>query len=208
MIFIFGLILNNGHKLLKKRKSKKKLIDRRSLNKLKHDFKIITGESAFLMRTGFFVVFGMSINLKALIDLEVILIGTIIILLLYLIRYINFKFIVKSDTFPEVLLAPRGLITILLFYQIPIHYRITNFSVEILSFVIIVTSLIMAGAIMFSPRISAENLTVIDIGLTPMEDDFVDDEDDNTDEIKSPPATRIDVPWDSSTELNAKNENI
>ncbi len=207
MIFIFGLILNNGHKMLKRRRpDRKEIINKRSLNKLKHDFKIITGESAFLMRTCFFVVFGMSINLKALVDLEVVLIGTIIILLLYLIRYVNFKFIVKADTFPEVLLAPRGLITILLFYQIPVHYRISNFSVEILSFVIIVTSLVMAGAIMFTPRMSAEDLTVIDIGLTPMEDDVIDDDAVATHSSRPAVEGRIEVPWDDPTELDANKD--
>lgn len=169
MVFIFGIILNNAHKIL--RKTKRKVLDMPSLFKLKHDFKIITGESAFLLRTCFFVVFGMSINIPALFDLQVVIIGTIIILFLYLIRYINFKLFIKTDVVPEIFLAPRGLISILLFYQIPKHYEITNFSVEILSFVIIVSSIVMSLAIMFTPKIKLDNLTVIDIGLTPMEEE-------------------------------------
>ncbi|OYT15527.1 MAG: sodium:proton exchanger [Bacteroidetes bacterium 4572_77] len=172
MIFIFGLILNNGHKMTKKINYNQRFIENSSLKKLKHDFKIITGESSFLMRTCFFVIFGMSINLRAILEIEVIVVGSIIVILLYLIRFINFKLFIKTDVFPEVFLAPRGLITILLFYQIPAYYQIESFSVEILSFVIIVTGLVMSLALIFTPSIKAEELTVIDIGLAPVSEDF------------------------------------
>jgi hypothetical protein len=136
------------------------------------------------MRTCFFVVFGMSMNLRALIEIEVVLIGSIIVLLLYLIRYINFRVLIKSDVFPEIFLAPRGLITILLFYQIPVHYQITNFSVEILSFVIIVTSLIMSIAIIVTPKIKPYDLMIIDIGLAPVNrESTLDEEEENINKL-------------------------
>jgi Kef-type K+ transport system membrane component KefB len=169
MIFIFGLIINND-KIITRFKLNR-LIDLKTIPKIKHDFKIITGESAFLIRTFFFLVFGMSIDVGGLFDVRVIVIGTIIVILLYLIRFLNFRLLLKTDVFPEILLAPRGLITILLFYQIPMDIQIKELSIEILSFVIIVTGLIMMAALIFTPNIKPKEMTIIDIGLAPAEDD-------------------------------------
>ncbi|NNF01606.1 MAG: hypothetical protein HKN22_02890, partial [Bacteroidia bacterium] len=50
--------------------------------------------------------------------------------------------------FPELFIAPRGLITIILFLSIPASYHIDRFSEGVVFFVIIVSSLIMMGGLM------------------------------------------------------------
>jgi len=48
---------------------------------------------------------------------------------------------------PELFLAPRGLITILLFYAIPAELKLEEFNPGILLFIIIASSLAMAIAL-------------------------------------------------------------
>ena len=49
---------------------------------------------------------------------------------------------------PEVMIAPRGLISILLFYAIPEEFQVHDFESGVLFIVIIVTSLVMAFSLM------------------------------------------------------------
>ncbi|SEL58058.1 hypothetical protein SAMN04488008_104249 [Maribacter orientalis] len=50
---------------------------------------------------------------------------------------------VGKDILPQLCIAQRGLITVLLFYEIPIETQVATFNQGILLFVIIGTSLIM-----------------------------------------------------------------
>ncbi|GAB5465223.1 MAG: hypothetical protein Kapaf2KO_06590 [Candidatus Kapaibacteriales bacterium] len=134
------------------------------------DFRIITAETAFVVRTFFFVAFGMFIDLSALLDERVLIVGSIIVLIMYGIRYLNVKLLVKTDVFPEIFLAPRGLITILLFFQIPLVYQISEIGSGLLLFVILATGFIMMFALIATPEAKVEELTIVDIGLSPSND--------------------------------------
>lgn len=169
IIFIFGLMLNNARLFFRGRLVN--LIDFRNVSAISKDFKIVTAETAFVVRTFFFVAFGMSINLSELIELNVILVGSIITVILYLVRFLNFKIFLKTDVLPEIFLAPRGLITVLLFFSIPVQYQIMDFSVGIISFVILATSIIMMIALIAQPDIKTEELTIVDIGLAPAQEE-------------------------------------
>jgi hypothetical protein len=86
----------------------------------------------------------MTINIEGLVYENVFIIGTFILLLTYFIRFLNLKVFYRSESiFPEVFMAPRGLITILLFYKIPEVYNIPYFSKEVISFVILGSALLM-----------------------------------------------------------------
>ncbi len=146
IILIFGIFLNNPKIFFFGNLSQ--LISFKAVENVTKDFRIIINESAFVVRTFFFVTFGMSIKLKSLMDPNVFGIGLIIILILYTIRYIHYKIFIKKDCFPEIFLAPRGLITILLFYSIPAAYQMKQFSEGILFFVILSTNLIMMIALL------------------------------------------------------------
>lgn len=167
MIFIFGIVLNNARQVFLGWLGRN--VSFKSIDHMKKDFRTITGETAFLVRTFFFVAFGMSIDLNSLLDLNIILIGSIIVVILYLVRYLNFKIFLKTDVFPEIFLAPRGLITILLFFQIPAIYQIEDF-MGILFFVILATGIIMMIALVTTKESEVEGFTVVDFGLGPASD--------------------------------------
>ena len=168
IILIFGLVLNNTELFFRGRLAKK--LDQGKVVAICKDFRMITAETAFLVRTFFFVTFGMSINLSVFGDSIVLLVGSIIVLILYVVRYVNFKMVLRSNVLPEIFLAPRGLITILLFFSIPVQYQIQNFKVGILFFVILATSIIMMIALMNTKSSKAVEFTVIDYGAGPSSD--------------------------------------
>lgn len=59
---------------------------------------------------------------------------------------------VGKDMLPQLFIAPRGLITVLLFYAIPEEAKVEGFDSGILLFVIIATSLIMTFAMIYDKR--------------------------------------------------------
>lgn len=146
MILVFGIILNNS-KIFFKGKLQK-LIDFDSLKKVQNDFKLLTVESAFFIRTFFFVIFGMTLELKDLADGNIALISSGIVAGIFIIRFISLKIFRVKRVFPEVFISPRGMITILLFFSIPVSNQNSEFNTGILLYVILITSIIMALSLM------------------------------------------------------------
>jgi hypothetical protein len=72
------------------------------------------------------------------------MVSLLILGILYGIRYAYFRFIIRRDIMPEVWMAPRGLITILLYYSIPEELVVPGFNPGILLLVILVSSVLMA----------------------------------------------------------------
>lgn len=141
MILFFGLILNNIETLAPRKFIK--TLDVIKLNQGIERFKLITNESAFLIRTFFFFIFGFTLQFITMFDVKIIITGLIIVGLLFGIRYLYLKFLAQRNLFPELYIAPRGLITILLYYAIPEEYNIGVISEGVLFFVILITSMIM-----------------------------------------------------------------
>ncbi len=145
IILMFGLLLRN-HKHLLFWKLEEWLRDDR-IERLYDQFKMITIETSFVVRTFFFVVFGMTLPLETLLSGRVWLISAVFLLVTYALRFALFKVIEKKDILPQALISPRGLISILLFFAIPDSLRIESFENGILFLVIIATSIIMASAL-------------------------------------------------------------
>ena len=103
----------------------------------------LSAESAFILRTFFFLAFGYSLELYDLFRPEVFLYGTVIIVAVYLIRWVYLHFIARAHLWPELLITPRGLISVLLFLSIPEYKMIAPFSNGILLFTIILSGLLM-----------------------------------------------------------------
>ncbi|MEQ8907689.1 MAG: cation:proton antiporter [Vicingaceae bacterium] len=150
IILIFGLVLNN-HKLFF-RGIFKRWVQADKVKEVLEDFHLVTMESAFVVRTFFFVLFGVTITLSSLANMEVALISLCILAALYVVRFIMIKVFVQKDIYPQVFLAPRGLITILLFFAIPDEYQNENFDSGILLYTIILTCVIMAWALVASGK--------------------------------------------------------
>ena len=148
LILIFGLTLNNAHLFIKDKLANYLHLEK--LTSITHELKLITVETAFIIRTFFFILFGYTMNLVLLLDVNVTLIGSLIIIVIIFIRYIFLRFISRSNLFPEIFIAPRGLITIVLFYSIPSSFKTSKFNEGILFFVIIVSALIMMFGLMLT----------------------------------------------------------
>ena len=147
IILVFGLLINNWEKI-----SFKWLIKHfphSEVESLRTFLHSITAESSFLIRTFFFLLFGYSIDLNFLNDQTVILIGSLIVLSLFLIRLLYLKFYFKTKVFPEVFFIPRGLITIVLFFKIPEQLKLANFNDGILFFIVLSTSIILSLGMIF-----------------------------------------------------------
>jgi NhaP-type Na+/H+ or K+/H+ antiporter len=141
MILMFGLILKN-HKLFFIGPLKN-LMTRMEFKKMEKDFHIISRETAFVLRTFFFIVFGLTIDLLSLINFEVLIISLMVFISIYLIRIVLLKVFEKEGSPILGYVAPRGLITILLFYSIPKDLLSEIFQPGVLLWVIILTSIYM-----------------------------------------------------------------
>ncbi len=148
MILFFGIILNNLEHI--KIKFLDKLIQKEKLENSLEQFRMITNETAFVIRTFFFFVFGFTLKISVLFDYKLILAGTIILIILYGLRFLFLKFLVRREVFPELFIAPRGLITVLLFYAIPDEFDIGFIDEGLLFFVILTSSIFMMIALIKS----------------------------------------------------------
>lgn len=160
IILIFGLVISNV-KLFFSGPLRKYLKEERA-KQVYHELHIITLESAFVVRTFFFVVFGITIVLSSLLSVKVWLISILILASIYLIRFVLLRVFFGSDFLPQLYIAPRGLITVLLFYAIPAEAQVPGFEPGILLFIIIGTSLIMTWAMIRDKRKMATLLDEID----------------------------------------------
>lgn len=147
-ILVFGLVLNNAEPFLKGRI--KEFLHPQKLISVNRELKGMTIELAFLIRTFFFLLFGYSIDIKLIFSIPVLLTGTVIVMVILIIRYVFLRYISQTNVFPELFIAPRGLITIILFYSIPTQLTSDKFNEGVLSFVIIVSGLIMMLGLIFS----------------------------------------------------------
>ncbi|MDG1147087.1 MAG: cation:proton antiporter [Crocinitomicaceae bacterium] len=147
IILAFGIVLNNTDVFFRGKLAK--LFDKEKMKPILHDFHILTLESAFLIRTFFFVVFGLSISVASLYNVEVAINSLAIVSILYAVRYVFLRVFAKKFLFPELFIAPRGLITVLLFFVLIKHDTITisNFDTGLLLYPILITSMVMMFAL-------------------------------------------------------------
>ena len=116
LILFFGVVLNN-HTLFFKGKLKT-FIDEQRVESLIDNFKVLIGETAFVIRTFFFVLFGFSIVMAKLFDLEVLYIGLSLVGVIFIVRAVFLFIFTGKNISPLIYLAPRGLITVLLFMKV------------------------------------------------------------------------------------------
>lgn len=150
LILVFGLMIANIKLFF--RGYLKDFLNMDAAHDIYHGLHVITMESAFVVRTFFFVVFGITIAIKSLADLKVAGISAILIMIIYVVRWILLRVSIGSDILPQLFIAPRGLITVLLFFKIPEELAISSFSEGYLLDVIIGTSIIMTIAMIWDKR--------------------------------------------------------
>lgn len=150
IVLIFGLSMNNASNI--EWPWFRKYFVYPNLKKDLDQFIQLSAESAFLLRTFFFLLFGFSMNLAQLIENEVLMMGSLVLLIIYTVRAFYLKAFARTDLIPELFITPRGLISILLFLSIPESMRLTETSEGILLFIIITTSIIMTFGLMITGK--------------------------------------------------------
>jgi len=153
-ILIFGLFLGNLDEMKRFKwiqKLKPELLD---LEVKK--FKEITIEATFVIRVLFFLLFGYLMETAEILSTATLLWSAGIVVAIFFIRAILLK-INKVELFPLIFVAPRGLITILLFLSIPASQAIPIVNKSLIIQVIILTALVMMiGLMMKKPKRKVE----------------------------------------------------
>jgi NhaP-type Na+/H+ or K+/H+ antiporter len=148
MILIFGLVINN-HKLFFPG-FMQRFIKHGTYKAILLNLKGFTAQTSFLVRTFFFLIFGMSISIAVFGRLEYYSITLLILLVLYILRAISLGIFFRTRLLPELFIAPRGLITILLFYSMPENLKVEGFEQDLVLMLILSTNIIMMMALIFT----------------------------------------------------------
>ncbi len=144
-VLLFGLFIGNIDEL--KQFKWLKIFDTENLNTEVQKFKNIVIEATFLIRTLFFILFGYLIEATEILNTETLVWSIGIVAGILIVRFIFLKF-TKLPITPLLYIAPRGLITILLFLAIAPSQSISFVNKSLIIQVIIITSLVMMIGIM------------------------------------------------------------
>jgi potassium/hydrogen antiporter len=144
-ILIFGLFLGNL-RVLKRFKWLEKL-QPEVLEKEVHKLRDLTVEGAFLIRSLFFLLFGYLIETSELLNSSTFLWVTGITFLIFVLRGVQLA-ISRLPFMPLLFIAPRGLITILLFLSIAPADTIPLVNNSLIIQVIVLTAIVMMIGLM------------------------------------------------------------
>lgn len=144
-ILLFGLFLGNLDEL-----RNFKFIQQFhpvNFNREVYKFRELTTEMAFLIRALFFLLFGFLIETAEILNAETVLWALAITAGIFILRLVFLK-IFRLKSSPLLFIAPRGLITILLFLSIPLSQTLKLANKSLIIQVIILTALVMMFGLM------------------------------------------------------------
>lgn len=144
-ILLFGLSIGNLDELKRFKWIEKFKPD--ELNKEVNKFKELTVEAAFLIRALFFLLFGYLIETSEVLNADTFIWALAIVFFIFAFRLIQLK-LSKLPWQPLLFIAPRGLITILLFLSIEPTHTISLVNKSLIIQVIILTALLMMFGLM------------------------------------------------------------
>ena len=148
-ILVFGLFLGNLDEL-----RRIKWINQFNPEKLNLEvkkFKELTIEAAFIVRSLFFLLFGYLIETSELLNTETLIWASGIVVAIVFIRIIQLK-LSKLPLKPLMFIAPRGLITILLFLSIEPVQKLMLVNKALIIQVIVLTALLMMVGLMITKK--------------------------------------------------------
>lgn len=156
-ILIFGLFLGNIDEL--RHISFIQKFHPVNFSKDVHRFREITTELAFLVRALFFILFGFLIETNEVLNVTTIYLALAITGSIFLLRIITLA-IFRVPIMPILFIAPRGLITILLFLSIPASLQIPLINKSLVIQIIILTAMvIMFGLIGYKKPVEETDKT-------------------------------------------------
>ena len=150
IVLIFGLIINNDKLFFIG--PMRRFIQPGTYKAILLNLKGFTEQTSFLVRTFFFLVFGMSISFAVFSRLEYYSLTLLILLVLYVLRAFSLAIFFRTRLLPELFIAPRGLITILLFYSMPENLKVAGFEQDLVLMLILSTNIIMMLALIFTKQ--------------------------------------------------------
>lgn len=148
-ILVFGLSIGNLDELKGYQWTKSFRLD--LLNKEVAKFKELIIEATFLVRALFFLLFGYLIKTAEIINTDTLGWAVLIVVILFILRFVQLK-ISKIPLSPLLFVAPRGLITILLFLSITPNQTIDLVNKSLIIQVILLTAIIMMVGLMVTAK--------------------------------------------------------
>lgn len=148
-IMIFGLLLGNIKRISTLKFFRK--INYKAIEVEVKKLHELSVEAAFLVRALFFLLFGFLMHTKDVLNTDTILYAVGIIAAILIIRLVQLL-IYKIPLMPILFIAPRGLITILLFVAIvpaPVGSIVSS---SLVIQVIVISALVMMIGLMFTPK--------------------------------------------------------
>ncbi|QHV97406.1 cation:proton antiporter [Spirosoma endbachense] len=141
LILIFGLFLNNTELFIRGQLSQilKNDLFEKELDQLKN----LTAEGAFVVRTFFFLILGYAAVPGELLDRDALIVSAIFVAVIIGWRWITLRLTYQGPMKPLLWIAPRGLITILLYLNIPQDMRVIGFRDGIPILVIVLSLIVM-----------------------------------------------------------------
>lgn len=149
IVLVFGIFLGNVEKLRRFR-----FIQRfhpEGLSAEIEKFTKLTIEATFMVRSVFFLLFGYLMDTSQILNPGLLIWSVAIMYVIFLLRYIQLR-ITRMPMKPLLLVAPRGLVTILLFLSISQANRISLVNESLITQIIILTSVLMMIGIMVGDR--------------------------------------------------------
>jgi hypothetical protein len=102
-------------------------------------------------------VFGYTLDIQQLFQLETVRFGAGILAVTYVLRLVYLRLIAKAHLWPEVMISPRGLISVLLFLGIPAEKWIIASGNGLLIFTILASGLLMTAGLITTGRRPTES---------------------------------------------------
>jgi len=144
-ILLFGLFLGNLDQMIGW-----KFIQRLRPERLEHEvhrFAEITAEVTFLIRSLFFLLFGFLIETRELLNPDSLVAAVTITAGIFLTRYLSLL-VLRVPPWPVLFIAPRGLISILLFLSVPVALQLDMANRSLIIQVIVLCALVMMFGMM------------------------------------------------------------
>ena len=154
-ILFFGLVLGNVDEM-RNVKFLRNVRFTKLTREVQH-FKDVVIEATFVVRTLFFIVFGFVLKTEDIINTDSLVWSLSIVVVIYVLRAIFLK-LGKMDMQPLFYIAPRGLITVLLFLSITPEDRFPYLNESVVIQVILITTFVMMIGLLFEKKIAPELL--------------------------------------------------
>ena len=146
LVLVFGLFLNNITLFIRGNMRLYFSLDK--IGEEVRQFKSVISETTFVIKTFFFVLLGYTADIPKLVDREALAVCLPVLATVYLSRALPLRAIFPARAAAALnYVAPRGLITILLFLGIPAPLRISLIPDSVLLWVILTSAVVMTWGV-------------------------------------------------------------